>query len=191
MAKLDTKRESAGAEFLVLGRMLIEGIDAFKAYDRQRGYDLIAVNPERGTAARIQVKSRYATDFDGGFPISNLDCDFVAFVALNRGIRYRKRSDAAIAADDGKRPRKIWIVPAGAVDEAMQVRSDRRKDEGRASEPFTKVFIRDVDGLATYEDAFNLIAEVLGEESADEPPADEVDDGTGEGSELAPGVPAD
>jgi hypothetical protein len=37
VAKLDTKRESAGAEFLVLGRMLIEGIDAFKAYDNQRG----------------------------------------------------------------------------------------------------------------------------------------------------------
>jgi hypothetical protein len=40
---------------------------------------------------RIQVKSRWATDFDGGVPVKNLDCDFVVFVALNRAYRYRRR----------------------------------------------------------------------------------------------------
>ncbi len=34
--------------------------------------DIIATNPEKNRSCRIQVKSRYATDFDGGFPISIL-----------------------------------------------------------------------------------------------------------------------
>jgi hypothetical protein len=191
MAKLDTKRESAGAEFLVLGRLLIEGIDAYQAYNNQRGYDLIAAHPERGTSLRIQVKSRYATDYDGGFPISNFDSDFVAFVALNRGIRYRRRSAAAQAKNDGKRPPTIWIVPTHLVEATMQTRAQRREEEGRATEPFDKVFIRDIDDLDRYTDAFALIAEALGAEPADEPPEGEDDVGTGEESDLSPIALAD
>ena len=40
----DTKLESEGAEFLVLGHLLIEGISAYKAYINFPGYDLMAVN---------------------------------------------------------------------------------------------------------------------------------------------------
>jgi hypothetical protein len=92
MARLDTSLESAGAEFLVLGRLLLEGVQAFKAYTNFPGYDIIATNPERNTSCRIQVKSRWATDYDGGFPIRHFGCDFVVLAVLNRDFRYRKRA---------------------------------------------------------------------------------------------------
>jgi len=59
----DTKLESEGAEFLVLGNLLIEGISCFKAYINFPGYDLVAVNPDKSKTAKIQVKSRWATKF--------------------------------------------------------------------------------------------------------------------------------
>ena len=80
----DIKLESEGAEFLALGRLLLEKITAFKTYTNFRGYDLIATSAENNTSARIHVKSRYTTNWDG-FIIKNLDCDFVVFVPLNRG----------------------------------------------------------------------------------------------------------
>lgn len=68
MTRLDTSLESSGAEFLVLGHLLVEGIQAFKAYTNFPGYDLIATAPEQNRSCWVQVKSRWATDFDGGFP---------------------------------------------------------------------------------------------------------------------------
>ncbi len=53
--RLDSSLESAGAEFLVLGSLLAEGVQTFKAYTNNPGYDLIATNPP--LACRIQVKS--------------------------------------------------------------------------------------------------------------------------------------
>jgi|SRR6516164_1192944 hypothetical protein len=91
----DTKLEQEGAEFLVLGALLTEGIQSFKAYVNFAGYDLVAVNPKSRKSARIQVKSRWATDYDGTFPIRNFNCDFVVLVALNRGYRFRKKSKLA------------------------------------------------------------------------------------------------
>lgn len=75
------------SEFMALGMLLIEGIHCFKAYTNFAGYDLVAVNPASGKTARIQVKSRWATDFDKSFPIKNFNCDFVVLAALNRGYR--------------------------------------------------------------------------------------------------------
>ena len=93
----DTKLESEGAEFLVLGRLLLEKITAFKTYTNFPGYDLIATSAENNTSARIQVKSRYQTNWDG-FIIKNLDCEFVVFVALNRGFsRLKKNGDKGIS----------------------------------------------------------------------------------------------
>jgi hypothetical protein len=78
-SRLDTSLESAGAEFLVLGSLLVEGVEAHKLYTNFPGYDIMAVDPKKNTSCKIQVKSRWATDFDGGFPICNFDCDFVVF----------------------------------------------------------------------------------------------------------------
>jgi hypothetical protein len=90
MKKIDTKLESDGAEFLVLGNLLVEGISAYKTYQNFPGYDLVVVNPEKNLSAKIQVKSRYHTDWDG-FIINNFNCDFVIFVALNRGFKKPKK----------------------------------------------------------------------------------------------------
>jgi len=80
--RLDTKLEAEAAEFLVLGHLLLNRISAFKAYVNFPGYDLIATNADNNSSARLQVKSRYRTDWDG-FIIKNLNCDFVVFVTLN------------------------------------------------------------------------------------------------------------
>ena len=82
--RLNTQLESSGAEFLVLGYLLIEGISAYKAYHNFKGYDVVAVNPENNKSARIQVKSRFKTNWEG-FIINSKESDFVVFVALNRG----------------------------------------------------------------------------------------------------------
>jgi hypothetical protein len=88
----DTKLESEGAEFLVLGHLLIEGVHCYKTYVNFPGYDLQAVNPNNGKIAKIQVKSRWATDYDKSFPLKNFNCNFVVHVALNRGNSFRKRA---------------------------------------------------------------------------------------------------
>ena len=105
----DTKLESEGAEFLVLGRLLLEKISAFKTYTNFPGYDLITTNAEKNTSARIQVKSRYQTNWDG-FIIKNFDCEFVVFVALNRGYsKPRKNSDTGI-----KEP-EFYVLPISYI----------------------------------------------------------------------------
>ena len=86
MPRQNTQLESEGAEFLVLGQLLIQGIPAYKTYTNMPGYDVVATNPERNRSARIQIKSRWKTKAEG-FIIKNFDCDFVVIVKLNRGSR--------------------------------------------------------------------------------------------------------
>ena len=107
--RLDTKLEAEAAEFLVLGRLLLERIVAFKAYVNFPGYDLIAANADSGKNARIQVKSRYRTDWDG-FIINNYDCDFVVLVALNRGFSRPKRT-----GDKGVKEPEFYVMPISYV----------------------------------------------------------------------------
>jgi hypothetical protein len=90
MARKDTKLESEGAEFLVLGQLLIEKIPAYKAYVNFPGYDLIATSEDGSRVARIQVKSRWARDARH-ILVKSLDFDFLVLVRLNRG--YLKSAD--------------------------------------------------------------------------------------------------
>jgi hypothetical protein len=145
--RLDTSLESSGAEFLVLGHLLIEGIQSYKAYTNFPGYDLIATLPEYNRSCRVQVKSRWATDFDGGFPIKNFDCDFVVFVALNRGYRYRKKQTPE---DSGKRSPQLYIFPVNIIQSAQDPKSK-----------WGKVFLRDINDLDQYLNNWNLIRAFL------------------------------
>lgn len=61
MARLNTKLESKGARFLVLGQMLIRGIDTSMPFEKMSGYDLVATHSDRSLTTRIQVKSRWRT----------------------------------------------------------------------------------------------------------------------------------
>jgi len=99
MPRQDTRLESEGAEFPVLGQLLIEGIPAYKTDTNLRGYDLVATWPETNRSARIQVKSRWATDANA-FLIKNIECDFLVLVRLNRAYRYSSAAKRALTAED-------------------------------------------------------------------------------------------
>jgi hypothetical protein len=139
MARQDTQLQAAGAEFLVLGQLLCDGIPAFKSYTNMKGYDLVAVNPERNISARVQVKSRWKTKAEG-FIIKNFDCDFVVIALLNRG---SKKGNAEI------RPPEFFVLP---VDIARKL----PRTEGWGKVSFSKF-----PELETYRDRWDLIRNFL------------------------------
>ena len=140
----DTKLEAEGAEFLVLGMLLVEGIQCFKAYTNFSGYDLVAVDPVRERSARIQVKSRWATDYDRSFPIRNFDCEFVVLAALNRGYRFRR---AAGQADGGGRSApRFYCFPVEIVRAAQS-----------PTDSWGKVSLSRIVEVASYEEAWHLV----------------------------------
>lgn len=158
-ARLDSSLEAAGAEFLVLGHLLIEGIQAFKAYTNFPGYDIIATGPVKNTSCRIQVKSRWATDFNRFFLINNFDFDYVVLVALNRGYRGTRTKAKAKAADQGRRAPEFYVFP---VDVAQAAR-DLKGNWGR-------VQLSRIADLDTYRDGWHRIKAFL--EGPDEPSID-------------------
>ena len=127
-----------------MGNLLVEGIFCYKAYVNFPGYDLIATNPESQKIARIQVKSRWATDYDKSFPIKNFDCDFVVHVALNRGYRFSKRGRAD---DSGKRAPEFYVLPVNVVKAAQNV-----------GDKWGKVTITNIPAIEGYKDNWGSIA---------------------------------
>jgi hypothetical protein len=150
MARRDTSREAEGAEFLVLGLLLAEGIEAHKSYSRNPGYDIVAVDLEADRTCRIQVKSRWATNYGGGFPIKNFDCDFVVFVALNRGWVNRRST----AGDSGRRPPQCFVLPTDVVKSVHQTTT---------TSTWQKAMISRLPDLGAYEDKWELVRNRLSE----------------------------
>lgn len=146
----DTKLESEGAEFLVLGLLLIEGIHCFKAYTNFSGYDLVAVNPSSGKTARIQVKSRWATNSNRRFPVKNFDCDFLVFAALNRGFRYGQYRKHNQNADIGRKSPNFYCVPVSVARKAQEPGS-----------AWGLVRIKNIPKLSYYEEAWHLIRDFI------------------------------
>jgi hypothetical protein len=59
-----------GAEHLVMGQLMRRNILAYKAPPNNEGYNLLCIHPDPRTDTgkiRVQVKSRFATDFFGGY----------------------------------------------------------------------------------------------------------------------------
>ena len=136
----DTTIESEGAEFLVLGQLLIRGITAYKTYARQPEYDVVAINPDRHkSVARISVKSRWTTTATG-FLLKSLDCDFVVLVKLNRG---SKDGSAEV------RPPEYFILPAHVL---------RRVPRSKG---WNKISFGSIPGFKTYQDRWDLISQFL------------------------------
>jgi hypothetical protein len=139
MPRLDTRLESEGAEFLVLGQLLLARIPTYKTYTNMPGYDLVATNPQQNSAARIQVKSRWSTGAPG-FPIKHFGCDFVVFCRLNRGNK----------AGTGKvKPPDYFVLPVAIVRGIW-------KDTN-----WGKVYLRDIEGAEQYRDRWDLVADFL------------------------------
>ena len=149
MTRLNTQLQATGAEYLVLGNLLIHGIQAYKAHRNHPGYDLIAVNPDSQRACRIQVKSRFATDYGGGFPISNYDCDFIVFVALNRGYRYAKAKNKT-ADNLGVMEPVFYVLPVGIVKAAQ-----------KQTAIWNKVYLRDIAAVESTLNAWQQISQFL------------------------------
>ena len=103
---------SAGAEYLVMGNLMRRNILTYKAPLNNEGYDLICIHPDprykrkRGQLAqvRVQVKSRYATDCDRGFPVKEASFDafdFLIVAFLNIG-RFYGRNDGSTGLQDAE-----------------------------------------------------------------------------------------
>jgi len=144
----DTKLESEGAEFLVLGNLLIEGISTYKTYTNFPGYDLIAINPKSKKIAKIQVKSRFQIDYGGQFPFENLDCDFVVHVALNR--EYFKK-EKNIDIDPQLQVPIIYIFP-------KEIAEQHRKFSDKFA---PKVELKKIENFGLYINNWKLIKDFL------------------------------
>ena len=74
---------TAGSEHLVMGHLMRRNILTYKAPPGNEGYDLICIHPDprhqpgpdEKAQIRVQVKSRYATDCDRGFPVREKSLD--------------------------------------------------------------------------------------------------------------------
>lgn len=144
MPKQDTKLEAEGAEFLVLGQLLLQRIPAYKTYTNMPGYDLVATNPDTNRLARIQVKSRWRTGAPF-FLIKNLACDFVVAVRLNRG---KKGGGGEVS------PPEYFVLPMKVVESHLRDRDG----------PWQKVRFDDLSKLKEdYKEKWSLIADFLAE----------------------------
>ncbi len=108
---------SAGTEYLVMGYLMRRNILTYKAPPNNEGYDLICIHPDPrhrtgdGELAqvRVQVKSRYATDCDRGFPVKATSFeafDFLIVVFLNIGKFYGKHDGL-----EGARAPEFYTLP--------------------------------------------------------------------------------
>lgn len=108
---------SLGAEYLVMGHLMRRNILTYKAPPNNEGYDLICIHPDPrrvpkpGELAqvRVQVKSRYATDCDRGFPVKEASFeafDFLVVAFLNIGNFYGRHDGT-----DGAREPEFFTLP--------------------------------------------------------------------------------
>ena len=146
------KLRSEGAEFLVLANLLIRDIQATKAYSNFPGWDVLAVNPKTGKQARIQVKSRWATD-SGNFLVQNFECDFVVLVYLNRGYNFGKRG----RSESGVKDPQYWIFPTKYLLEF----SKKGKSSGSFGKSISFRKNKMPDGGNKFENAWALVSDFI------------------------------
>lgn len=151
---------SEGAEYLVMGHLMRRNILTYKAPPLNEGYDLICIHPDprhrpkRGEApqVRIQVKSRYQSDCDRGFPVKDTSFDafdFVIVAFLNIGEFYGGRDGSR-----GEEAPEFYTLPNSLI----------RKLHDKTSS-WQKVRLGDSDRrIKRYknEAGFEQIAEMLG-----------------------------
>jgi len=140
----------------VQGYLMRRNILAYKAPPNNEGYDLICIHPDPRKAAKhkpicIQVKSRYATDSDRGFPVKARTFgafDFLIVVFLNIGNYFGKNPDCAT----GLRDPEFYTFPK---------RFSKKHHDKKSS--WEKVMLRKLN-IEKYknEKGFQLIAEALG-----------------------------
>ncbi|MBR8262874.1 hypothetical protein KDW67_23125 [Burkholderia cenocepacia] len=146
---------SLSAEYLVMGHLLRRNVLTYKAPPMNEGYDLICIHPDPRKASRqlrVQVKSRYATDCDRGFPVKerSIDAfDFLVVAFLNVGY-YLSKAKKHAAIDGVAEPEFYVLTPEF-------IRTHHRKSGG-----WEKVMLRGLD-IDAYKGSkgFDLIAQAL------------------------------
>jgi hypothetical protein len=124
---------SLSAEYLVMGHLMRRNVLAYKAPPNNEGYDLIAIHPDprhkptsvERAQLRIQVKSRYQTDCDRGFPVKekSIDAfDFLVVAFLNIGNFMRGRDGST-----GDTEPEFYTLPAHFIREHHNASSSWQK----------------------------------------------------------------
>jgi hypothetical protein len=147
--RFDSTLQSEGAEFLVVGQLLVQGVHAYKAYTRNALFDVIATHPENGKSVTIQVKSRLEKSASG-FPLKPSKIrhpHFVVFVKLNR----EKRDSTWCRHSVKDRHIEFYIIPWDHIPEKRE-----------QNDVFSKVFLRDLpNGKDSYLNRWDMIFEKL------------------------------
>src|SRR5882724_2371924 len=151
---------SLGAEYLVMGYLMRRNILAYKAPPNNEGYDLICIHPDpryrptegQRAQVRVQVKSRYATDCDRGFPLKEVSLgafDFLIIAFLNIG-KFYGRNDGTQGYTEA---------------EFYTLSNELARKHHHKTTSWQKVELRNLDGeIAPFknEKGFEQIAECLG-----------------------------
>ena len=145
---------SLSAEYLTIGYLMRRNILAYKAPPNNEGYDLICIHPDPKKVTkqvRVQVKSRYQTDCDRGFPVKAKSFeafDYLIVVFLNIGYFYRKSKGS-----NGRGEPEFYTLPNEFI----------RANHRIVKSGFDKVLTKGLD-LTQYKNelGFELIAKNLG-----------------------------
>lgn len=145
---------SLSAEYLTIGYLMRRNILAYKAPPNNEGYDLICIHPDPKKVTkqvRVQVKSRYQTDCDRGFPVKakSFDSfDYLIVAFLNIGYFYRKAKES-----DRRGKPEFYTLPNEFI----------RANHRIVKSGFDKVLMKNLD-ITKYQNelGFELIAESLG-----------------------------
>ncbi|OYV96168.1 MAG: hypothetical protein B7Z73_01170 [Planctomycetia bacterium 21-64-5] len=141
-----------------MGYLMRRNILAYKAPPNNEGYDLICIHPDPRhrpsrtelPQVRVQVKSRYATDCDRGFPVKETSFDafdFVVVAFLNIG-----KFGGAYNGTEGAKEPDFYTLSQDFI---------RRHHDATSS--WQKVRLRKAEIEAFKNEAgFELIAEKLG-----------------------------
>jgi hypothetical protein len=151
---------ASSSEYLVMGHLMRRNILTYKAPQNNEGYDLICIHPDPRhiiknselAQVRVQVKSRYATDCDRGFPVKDVSFDafdFLIIVFLNIG-KFSGKNDGSQGASEIE----FYTLPNVFI----------RKHHNKSSS-WQKVRLKALEGeIEQYknENGFEQIAQALG-----------------------------
>ncbi len=116
-----------------MGQLMRRNILTYKAPQNNEGYDLICIHPDPRykpkptelAQVRVQVKSRYATDCDRGFPVKEVSFDafdYLVIAFLNIGKFYGKNNGL-----EGAKELELYTLPKDFIKKHHQKTSSWQK----------------------------------------------------------------